>query len=841
MRVRLHAPSGYLPYGRIGPLAAIRATRHSLRMKSTEYRFDRFRLLPAARELWLDDRLLTLTRPVFDCIAYLVEHRDRAVGRDELVAALWGRVDLSEARVNELVLRARRTVGDDGQLQRVIRTVPGFGYRWVIQTEAMPARQSGADAAADHGETAATTEVGPRGGAPNAQNATVGPAPAYPIEPKRSRSPRTWALLLGLALALAVGVGHLQRGAFITTPTSVPTAATPAALVPDAMAVLPLAVNAPPEAGWVRLGAMDLIADRLRSAGLPIPPSENVLLALHGSGEEHDGDRARLETALGARQVVEGTAVRSADGWKVRLETAVAGIRHRVEADDKDVTEAARRSADLLLAALGRTPPERGHEGAAIEERLQQAQAALLASELDTARAILEGRPESARDDPRARYRLAMIDFRSGRFEQAEAVLNALASDPAVRADALLRGRVLIVRGKMSFRLDRYAAAEQDLDTALESLQGLDAALDIGIALTTRGASRIGLGKLDAAAADLGQARIRLQEAGDRLGIAQVDTNVGLLEMERGRLERALAALLDAADRFEAAGVIERAIAVRTAVVQAQILSLQWTDALATADRQALMRDRSGDAGLNVQVDIDRAKALLGLGRFVEARATLDQMEQRHHGQSLDVAHYRDAVVAELAWREGRVQDAATAADRALAHWPDNPNDDLRARAVLLQQRIRYAQGSSGGADDAGDTNSVALLVARAERAQHENRLEDAAQAWRTALAKAENLGFPADIALVAQSYGPWLLTRNRIEEAEALAGRVAPWAKHDFDCALLQVRVMHARDRREAWTDALRRAQALAGERRIAASLLDPPFTETEPSIPRQPRFGRQ
>lgn len=63
--------------------------------------------------------------------AYLVEHRDRAVGKDELVASIWERVDVSDTKLSQTVLRACRAVDDDGQTQNVIRTVSRFGYRWV--------------------------------------------------------------------------------------------------------------------------------------------------------------------------------------------------------------------------------------------------------------------------------------------------------------------------------------------------------------------------------------------------------------------------------------------------------------------------------------------------------------------------------------------------------------------------------------------------------------------------------------------------------------------------------------------------------------------------------------
>ena len=100
-------------------------------MSPIEYSSGPFRLKLAERELWRGETLLPVNRLVFDCMAYLIEHRARAVGRDELVSAVWGRVDVTDVHLNQTVARARRAVGDDAQSQQMIRTVHGFGYRWV--------------------------------------------------------------------------------------------------------------------------------------------------------------------------------------------------------------------------------------------------------------------------------------------------------------------------------------------------------------------------------------------------------------------------------------------------------------------------------------------------------------------------------------------------------------------------------------------------------------------------------------------------------------------------------------------------------------------------------------
>src|SRR5690606_17912490 len=115
-------------------------------MKSVQYRFGEFRLVSATRQAWRNGEPIRLPRRVFDCIVYLLENRERAIGRDELVAAIWGRVDVADTQLSQLMRRVRRALGDDGHSQRSIETVQGFGYRWAMEAEAEPT-PGGADAA----------------------------------------------------------------------------------------------------------------------------------------------------------------------------------------------------------------------------------------------------------------------------------------------------------------------------------------------------------------------------------------------------------------------------------------------------------------------------------------------------------------------------------------------------------------------------------------------------------------------------------------------------------------------------------------------------------------------
>jgi TolB-like protein len=83
------------------------------------------------RELARASTKVAVAPQVFDLLVYLLEHRERVVGKDELLGAVWeGRV-VSESTLASHINAARKAVGDSGQQQRVIRTVARKGFRFV--------------------------------------------------------------------------------------------------------------------------------------------------------------------------------------------------------------------------------------------------------------------------------------------------------------------------------------------------------------------------------------------------------------------------------------------------------------------------------------------------------------------------------------------------------------------------------------------------------------------------------------------------------------------------------------------------------------------------------------
>ena len=93
------------------------------------------------RELRRGAELIALEPQVFDLLLYLVQNRDRVVSKDDLLAAVWGGRIVSESALTARISAVRKAIGDSGQAQRLIRTVPRKGLRFVgvVQEEQEPA------------------------------------------------------------------------------------------------------------------------------------------------------------------------------------------------------------------------------------------------------------------------------------------------------------------------------------------------------------------------------------------------------------------------------------------------------------------------------------------------------------------------------------------------------------------------------------------------------------------------------------------------------------------------------------------------------------------------------
>src|ERR1700728_2784689 len=94
------------------------------------------------RELSRGSELVAVGPQVFDLIIHLIENRDRVVSKDQLFDVIWRGRAVSESTLTSHVNFARRAIGDTGEDQRLIRTIPRKGFRFVGDVREVPSRSS---------------------------------------------------------------------------------------------------------------------------------------------------------------------------------------------------------------------------------------------------------------------------------------------------------------------------------------------------------------------------------------------------------------------------------------------------------------------------------------------------------------------------------------------------------------------------------------------------------------------------------------------------------------------------------------------------------------------------
>jgi TolB-like protein len=97
-----------------------------LRYLFEEYAFDTDR-----RELHRGADVVSIAPQVFDLLDYLIRNRERVVSKDDLIKAIWDGRIVSDAALTTRVNVARSAIGDSGEEQRLIKTLPRKGLRFV--------------------------------------------------------------------------------------------------------------------------------------------------------------------------------------------------------------------------------------------------------------------------------------------------------------------------------------------------------------------------------------------------------------------------------------------------------------------------------------------------------------------------------------------------------------------------------------------------------------------------------------------------------------------------------------------------------------------------------------
>src|SRR3990167_2195620 len=126
------------------------------------YRFGPFAVDAVSYRLLRDGEVIPLSPKIIDLLLYLVARQSPLVPKDELFAALWPDVAVTDNALSEEVSELRQALGDDPSKPTYIQTVARRGYRFIAAVEtpaAAPAPVPRADTVHAPSEEAAAIAV----------------------------------------------------------------------------------------------------------------------------------------------------------------------------------------------------------------------------------------------------------------------------------------------------------------------------------------------------------------------------------------------------------------------------------------------------------------------------------------------------------------------------------------------------------------------------------------------------------------------------------------------------------------------------------------------------------
>ncbi len=97
----------------------------------TDCRFDNFELAPAHRQVLVNGQVVPLGGRAYDLLLVLIEHRDRVIGKDELLSKVWPGQVVEENNLTVQIAALRKALGAEA-----IATVSGRGYRFTAHEAA---------------------------------------------------------------------------------------------------------------------------------------------------------------------------------------------------------------------------------------------------------------------------------------------------------------------------------------------------------------------------------------------------------------------------------------------------------------------------------------------------------------------------------------------------------------------------------------------------------------------------------------------------------------------------------------------------------------------------------
>jgi DNA-binding winged helix-turn-helix (wHTH) protein/tetratricopeptide (TPR) repeat protein len=806
-------------------------------MTVLRYRFHDFELDAGTRELrHANGHVVVLPARVFDCVLHLIEQRERAVGRDELVAVVWNRMNVGDNVLGQLLARTRKLLNDTGDQQRIIRTIPGFGYHWIAPTESIgEATKANSRTPTAKGSTRAPHDSSSPMGA---TSSTVNDAGTTWHGSRR----HIGVGLVVIALSLMSVTAFLMRSPS-SLPIEQPATTIEKSLPPPSSArpalILPAQVEASGGEEWLRLGIMAFVNERLATAGQPTVSNDSAVALISGmnvTALDDAGYSALADLAL-ANIIIQPRVERvGASEWRVGLDIVHGGTPARlsVAAESDQVLDAAHEATNRLLAGLGigsplANPGDNDPQGVV----LKQAQSAYLDGKPEIARKLLSDAYEQHPDLIDLGYQLALMEYSMGQLDAAAARLEYLETKASAQDDPLMLARIYNALANVSYQHREFDRQQRYSQQTIDLLEDrTDGKKELGQAWREQGVIANSQGRYQDSLANFARARVLLATNGDWLEVARVDGMTGFTLQHAGRLHESLSTLDRAASRLRQFHNAWFEGVVRAHIADINLKLAEPGAALAQEPRMRELDEQIEHPGMRSSLKLARADILMANGRLSEARRLVEPSYAAILARNDRLnTYYAHAMAARLAATSGNSDKIVSEARQAIATL-DDPEEDPRHVAwtyVLLigeqaANNIPAAEASCRELAKRIDRRKPEdpapyVHLARAVIAAAQDEDEEARAAFEESFVTGNAM--PIDLLRTAHFYVPWLIQHGEGERAAEIVGRLSDLPSRNFDAAVLELRVYRAAHQEVAAQGALDRARALAGERKIPEELL--------------------
>lgn len=269
------------------------------RLRQQMYRADDVEFYPLQGRVTRAGRETHLRQKSLRVLAYLIEHRDRIVTKQELLDGIWRNTAVTDGVLTQSIIDIRKALEDDSQRPKFIKNIPRVGYRFIHPVEEI--FLDGVDSLSVISEETTFVEI--------EYTETLTPTVPVPVDhdarsafPVVSKILSTTRLKVILALTiLVVGVVGIYTGQkLLATSKSAPEAVV-LAQVPGKklLVVMPFDDQSNSrELAWMRGGLPDmLITDLARAKHLNVVSRQQLHLLLEGANHQ-EGSDVRFDEAL---------------------------------------------------------------------------------------------------------------------------------------------------------------------------------------------------------------------------------------------------------------------------------------------------------------------------------------------------------------------------------------------------------------------------------------------------------------------------------------------------------------------------------------------------------------